>query len=156
MQPTLLVGDYIMVDKSVYRGRAPQRGDIVVFAYPQDERRDFIKRIIGMPGDVVQVRGQQVFVNGKALVEPYLRHTNPALGHTGGQSPSCRYLYACNPAMVPPDSYFVMSDNRDNSQDSRYWGYVKREKIKGKASVIYRSWDNDRHWLRSDRVGRSL
>jgi signal peptidase I len=156
MQPTLLVGDYIMVDKSAYRGRAPQRGDIVVFAYPQDERRDFIKRIIGMPGDTVVVRGQQVLVNDRALAEPYVKldGTTPARAST--QPGFCAYAYACEPTKVPADSYFVMGDNRDNSQDSRSWGFVRREKIKGKAYMIYWSWDGDRHWLRFDRIGRSL
>ena len=155
MEPTLLVGDYVMVDKSAYRGPAPQRGDIVVFAYPQDARRDFIKRIIGIPGDTVVVRGQQVLVNGEALVEPYVK-LDAATPAASAQPGYCGYAYACEPARVPADSYFVMGDNRQNSQDSRYWGFVKREKIKGKAYQIYWSWDGDRHWPRFDRIGRSL
>src|SRR5215469_9143193 len=107
MQPTLLPGDYIMVDKSVYRSQAPRRGDIVVFQYPPDERRDFIKRIIGVPGDVVAVRGQQVLVNGRKLVEPYLKDTTTA---STSQSDHCGYLYACEPTRVPADSYFVLGD----------------------------------------------
>jgi len=153
MQPTLLPGDYIMVDKSVYRSQAPRRGDIVVFQFPPDERRDFIKRIIGVPGDVVTVRGQQALVNGRKLVAPYLNGTTAA---STSQSDHCGYLYACEPTRVPADSYFVLGDNRDDSQDSRYWGFVKREKIKGRASVVYWSWDGDRHWFRFDRIGRSL
>ena len=155
MEPTLLVGDDVMVDKSAYRGPAPQRGDIVVFAYPQDARRDFIKRIIGIPGDTVVVRGQQVLVNGEALVEPYVK-LDAATPAASAQPGYCGYAYACEPARVPADSYFVMGDNRQNSQDSRYWGFVKREKIKGKAYQIYWSWDGDRHWPRFDRIGRSL
>jgi len=153
MQPTLLPGDYIMVDKSVYRSQAPRRGDIVVFQYPPDERRDFIKRIIGVPGDVVAVRGQQVLVNGRKLVEPYL---NGATAASTSQPDHCGYLYACEPTSVPADSYFVLGDDREHSQDSRYWGFVKREKIKGRASLVYWSWDGDRHWFRFDRIGRSL
>ena len=153
MQPTLLPGDYIMVDKSVYRSQAPRRGDIVVFQYPPDERRDFIKRIIGVPGDVVTVRGQQVLVNGRKLVEPYL---NGATAASTSQPDHCGYLYACEPTSVPADSYFVLGDDREHSQDSRYWGFVKREKIKGRASLVYWSWDGDRHWFRFDRIGRSL
>jgi signal peptidase I len=159
MMDTLLVGDYILVNKFLFGPelpftdyrlpgvRLPHRGDIIVFKYPQDEKRDFIKRIIGTPGDTVQVRGQQVLVNGNALDESYVRRNPNPLSHTG--SPTfCGYAYACEPLVVPPESYFVMGDNRDNSQDSRYWGFVKRDKIKGKAFLIYWSWDSDRHWLR--------
>jgi signal peptidase I len=156
MQPTLLVGDYILVDKSAYRVRAPQRGDIVVFQYPQDERRDFIKRIIGTLGDIVVVRGRQVLVNGQMVVEPYVTADATTPAPTSTQPGYCGYAYACEPTRVPADSYFVMGDSRDNSQDSRYWGFVKREKIKGRAYLIYWSWEGDRHWVRIDRIGRSL
>jgi len=167
MMDTLLVGDYILVNKFLFGPevpftdyrlpslRLPHRGDIIVFKYPQDEKRDFIKRIIGTPGDTVQVRGQQVLVNGNALEEPYTRRNPNPLGHTS--SPSfCGYAYACEPLVVPPESYFVMGDNRDNSQDSRYWGFVKRDKIKGKAFLIYWSWDADRHWFRWRRLGNYI
>ena len=154
MMDTLLVGDYILVNKFLFGPeipfadwrvpglRAPHRGDIIVFKYPQDEKRDFIKRIVGTPGDVVQVRGDQVYVNSQAVVEPFVKRTNPSAGH--GQS-YCGYAYGCEPTRVPADSYFVMGDNRDNSQDSRYWGFVRRDRIKGKAFLIYWSWDSDRH-----------
>ena len=159
MMGTLLVGDYILVNKFLYGPeipftdthlpglRAPQRGDIIVFKYPQDERRDFIKRIVGTPGDRILVRGRQVFVNGQPLTEPYTKHAEVGTTRLGSDT-YCGYAYACEPTVVPPDSYFVMGDNRDNSQDSRYWGFVRREKIKGKAFLIYWSWDSDRHWLR--------
>jgi signal peptidase I len=167
MMDTLLVGDYILVNKFLFGPelpftdyrlpgvRLPHRGDIIVFKYPQDEKRDFIKRIIGTPGDTVQVRGQQVLVNGQALDEPYVRRNPNPLSHTG--SPTfCGYAYACEPLVVPSESYFVMGDNRDNSQDSRYWGFVKRDKIKGKAFLIYWSWDSDRHWFRWWRLGNYI
>ncbi len=159
MMDTMLVGDYILVNKFLYGAelpfvewrvpglRLPQRGDIIVFKYPQDERRDFIKRIIGTPGDRVQIRGRTVFVNGRPLTEPYTKFADPAWSRSG-QETYCGYAYGCDATTVPPDSYFVMGDNRDNSQDSRYWGFVKRDKIKGKAFLIYWSWDGDRHWLR--------
>jgi signal peptidase I len=168
MMDTLLVGDYILVNKFLYGPevpltdhrlpglRSPTRGDIIVFKYPQDEKRDFIKRIIGTPGDTVQVRGEQVFVNGKALVEPYVRKLDGPLGERGSHSTYCGYAYGCEPTVVPADSYFVMGDNRNNSQDSRYWGFVRREKIKGKAFLIYWSWDGDRHWLRWWRLARYI
>jgi signal peptidase I len=167
MMDTLQVGDYILVNKFLYGPtvpgvgwhvpglRTPQRGDIVVFKYPQDERRDFIKRIIGVPGDRVQVRGHTVTVNGEALIEPYQRVTQPAFPRS--EPPGyCGYSYGCEPTTVPPDSYFVMGDNRDNSQDSRYWGFVKFDEIKGKAFLIYWSWDGDHHWLRWKRIGRYI
>lgn len=167
MMDTLLVGDYILVNKFLYGAeipivawrlpglRQPARGDIIVFKYPQDERRDFIKRIVATPGEQVQIRGHQVLINGRPIDEPYIRPGSvPALG--GGTAAFCGYPFGCEPTVVPPDSYFVMGDNRDNSQDSRYWGFVKRDKIRGKAFVIYWSWDGDRHWLRWWRLARYI
>ena len=165
MMDTLLVGDYILVNKFLYGPevpftdwrlpglRSPQRGDIIVFKYPQDERRDFIKRIIAIPGDQVAIRGQQVAVNGRALDEPYIKLSPSAFPPNTAY---CGYAYGCEATVVPRDSYFVMGDNRDNSQDSRYWGFVRREKIKGKAFLIYWSWDGDRHWLRWWRLGKYI
>lgn len=155
MEPILLVGDYILTDNSVYRARDPQRGDIIVFKYPADERRNFVKRIIGMPGEEIHIRGRQVIVNGTPLVEPYIKFADSALARASPQA-SCGYAYGCEATIVPPDSYFVMGDYRDNSLDSRYWGFVKREKITGKAFLIYWSWDGRRQWPRFDRVWRSL
>jgi signal peptidase I len=158
MMDTLLVGDYILVNKFLYGPelplvdwrmpaiRDPRRGDIIVFRYPQDEKRDFIKRIVATPGERVQIRGHQVFVNGQPLQESYTKFADSPAAR--GVEAYCGYAYGCDPTTVPPDSYFVMGDNRDNSQDSRYWGFVKRDKIKGKAFLIYWSWDGDRHWLR--------
>jgi signal peptidase I len=166
MMDTLLVGDYILVNKFLYGPelpltdwrlpglRDPHRGDIIVFKYPQDEKRDFIKRIVGLPGDEVHVRGQQVFVNGKAIEEPYIKRLDSVVA--SGPPAFCGYAYGCEPTVVPPNSYFVMGDNRDNSQDSRYWGFVTRDKIKGKAFLIYWSWDSDRHWLRWWRLARYI
>jgi len=157
MMDTLLVGDYILVNKFLFGPelpltdwrlpgiRDPQRGDIIVFRYPQDEKRDFIKRIVATGGERVQIRGHQVIVNGQPLREPYTKFADS--GAPRGEA-YCGYTYGCEPTTVPADSYFVMGDNRDNSQDSRYWGFVKRDKIRGKAFLIYWSWDGDRHWLR--------
>ena len=161
MMDTLLIGDYILVNKFLYGAevpftdyhlpglRDPRRGDIVVFKYPNDESRDFIKRIVAVGGDRIQVRDNRVFVNGVAAGEPFVRSGSFPTAPSG----HCGYLFACDPTLVPAGSYFVMGDNRDNSQDSRYWGYVKREKIRGKAFLIYWSWDSDRHWLRWRRLG---
>ena len=167
MMDTLLIGDYILVNKFLYGPeipftdwrvpglRDPQRGDIIVFRYPQDEKRDFIKRIVAGPGERVVIRGEEVIVDGRSLEEPYVRENTSPLGHTG-QPGYCGYAYGCEPLVVPPDSYFVMGDNRDNSQDSRYWGFVRREAIRGKAFLIYWSWDGDKHWLRWWRLGRYI
>ena len=164
MMDTLLIGDYILVNKFLYGPeipftdthlpglRSPEHGDIIVFKYPNDESRDFIKRIIAVGGDTVQVKDNRVWLNGKLIDEPYVlpgsfRNTPPT---------HCGYLYGCDPLMVPAGSYFVMGDNRDNSQDSRYWGFVKREKIRGKAFLIYWSWNGENHWLRWRRLGKYL
>ena len=164
MMDTLLVGDYILVNKFLYGAelpftdthlpgfRKPERGDIVVFKYPNDESRDFIKRIIAVGGDTVQVQDNRVKLNGRPIEEPYVRPGSiPAVpsGH-------CGYLYGCEQLVVPPGSYFVMGDNRDNSQDSRYWGFVRGEKIRGKAFLIYWSWNGESHWPRWTRLGNWL
>jgi signal peptidase I len=148
MMDTLLVGDYILVDKSVYRAGQPRRGDVVVFAHPADERRTRIHRVIGVPGDTLHLRGDQVLIDGRPLDEPYARRT-------AAPAP-CAYAHGCQPVVVPADSYFVMGDNRGNAQDSRYWGFVGRERILGKAATIYFPWDSDRHWFRWWRVGRRI
>ncbi len=156
MKPTLLVGDFILVNKLVYRFSEPQRGDIVVFKYPIDPNIDFIKRIIALPGEEVEVRNNQVFINGKPL---------PLIEVGKGEENGVRkVIYEevlpegkkykvqfyedfpfskrdFGPVVVPPNHYFVMGDNRDNSEDSRYWGFVPRENIVGKAFVIYFSGD---------------
>lgn len=156
MKPTLLVGDFILVNKLVYRFSEPQRGDIVVFKYPIDPNIDFIKRIVALPGEEVEVRNNQVFINGKPL---------PLIEVGRGEENSVRkVIYEevlpegikhkvqfyedfpfskrdFGPVVVPPNHYFVMGDNRDNSEDSRYWGFVPRENIVGKAFVIYFSGD---------------
>ena len=164
MMETLLVGDYILVNKFLFGPeipftdthlpglRAPARGDIIVFKYPNDESRDFIKRIVAVGGETVQVLDNRAFVNGQPLEEPYVRPGSMPAAPSG----HCGYLYGCEPTVVPPGAYFVMGDNRDNSQDSRYWGFVKREKIRGKAFLIYWSWNGDRHWLRWRRLGNWL
>ncbi len=166
MVPTLTIGDHILVTKFLYdfklpywdtiliRFSEPQRGDIIVFKFPEDESKDFIKRVIGLPGDTVEIRNKQVSINGEPLVEPYVQHLDPnILPHQVQPRDNL------GPMIVPPDSYFVMGDNRDQSLDSRFWGFVKLEKIKGKAFLIYWSWNGQgalAHWVRWERLGKTI
>jgi signal peptidase I len=140
MQDTLEIGDYIMVNRYVYspantaleRALLPVRdvkhGDVIVFKFPSEPETDYIKRVIGLPGDTVEVRTGYVFVNGQRLEEPYV---NPAYRSRSNDFPA---------TTVPPNNYFVMGDHRDRSSDSRVWGFVPRELIKGRALLIWWSY----------------
>ena len=142
MIPTLLVGDHILVNKFIYRFRDPGRGDVIVFKYPVDEQRDFIKRVVAVGGDQLYIQERRMYINCQPPapacrpVDDRWAYYEDRLG-VGDES--------FGPVTVPPGAYFVMGDNRHNSQDSRFWGTVKGEKIKGKAFVIYWSWDGDRN-----------
>jgi signal peptidase I len=165
MIPTLLVGDYIMVNKFAYAptlagvpflGRLEKallpirdlrRGDIVVFKYPEEPEKDYIKRVIGLPGDLVEIRDRQVYIDGEPIEEPYKVHRNPR----GLNVEQDNYA----PRRVPEDALFCMGDNRDNSRDSRSWGFVPRDHIKGRAFMIWWSYDEDRDaYLRTSAVDR--
>ncbi|RME41438.1 MAG: signal peptidase I [Deltaproteobacteria bacterium] len=169
MEDTLLVGDHLLVNKFIYgiqlpfsddrylAIRHPQRGDVIVFEFPRDEgkpwleRRDFIKRVVGTPGDVVEVRDKTVYINGKAWTIPQERHKEQGiLGPQYGPRDNMK------PVKVPEGHYFVMGDNRDRSYDSRFWGFVPEEKIKGLAFIKYWSWDSQRHLPRWNRIGRLI
>ena len=163
MEDTLLIGDHILVSKFSYGIRmpfsnqtlipvdVPERGDIVVFKFPGDPSVDYIKRVVGIPGDVVEVRGKQVFINGKAENAPYAVHKDAYT--IRGRYPPRDNL---GPVTVPPDSLFVMGDNRDNSNDSRFWGVVDYEELRGKAFMIYWSWDSEDFNVRWERLGDIL
>ena len=150
MKPNLLVGDHLLVNKFAFAPTATGlerallpirpivRGDVLVFKFPEEPERDFIKRTIGLPGDTVELKNQTVFVNGTALVEPYAHYLFPASGE-GDESLDLRRKYG--PVTVPPDHYFMMGDNRDDSQDSRYWGFLPKSYVKGRALFIYWSFD---------------
>lgn len=127
MLQTLQIGDYILVNKFIYDFTDPERGDIVVFKYPLDKDRDFIKRIIGLPGEVIKIKDGVVYINEKPISEDYVNHTISEFSTTSN----------LNPRKIPLDSYFVMGDNRNNSMDSRIWGFLKRDLILGKAIIIY-------------------
>ena len=171
MEETLLIGDHILVSKFAYGTHIPneipilniklfddiilfpalpERGDIIVFKYPKDESRDFIKRVIGIPGDLLEVRHQKVFINGKPYEDRHARHT---------ESPSDSSLVPRDdfgPVLVPDNHLFMMGDNRENSQDSRYWGFLDINKVRGKALMIYWSWNQLESWVRFDRFGKIL
>ena len=154
MEPNLLIGDHLLVNKfvfaptlsSVERTLLPstdiRRGDIVVFKYPEDPERDFIKRVIGLPGETLELRDRRILVNGRAIDEPYAHYLQLPQGFTGGESASDDVRVRYGPVVVPAGSVFVMGDNRDNSQDSRYWGFLPKDNIKGKALMIYWSFDS--------------
>lgn len=163
MEDTLAVGDHIMVNKFIFGAkvpftdrhivgmREPARGDVVVFEYPEDPSLDFIKRVIGTPGDRIQIVNKQVYVNGKLYVNPHEVHKKEGLVPKN-VSPRDN----TDPIVVPPGSYFVMGDNRDNSNDSRFWGFVKKERMKGLAFVKYWSWDSENQNVRWRNIGRLI
>jgi len=181
MIPTLLIGDHILVSKlsygiqwpsgckfqmtfppvNCYASYAlielgkPQRGDIIVFRFPEDEEKDFIKRIVGTPGDTVQIKSKVVLVNGMPLDDKaFTQRIDPGV-IDGTINPRDNF----GPVTVPEGSYFVMGDNRDQSLDSRFWGYVREEKIRGKAFRIYWSWSGQgqwKEWVRWARFGKAI
>jgi len=162
MVPTLLVGDHLLVNKFIYGikipfsdkrilvFKKPQKGDIIVFRYPEDPSRDFIKRVIATEGDVVEERNKVVYVNGQPLNEPYVQHTDSRI--KGPFEPRDNF----GPYIVPKNKLFVMGDNRDQSYDSRYWGYVDLKDVKGKAFIIYWSWDSEKNMVRFNRIGKLI
>ncbi len=136
MLPTLQIGDHILVNKFLYYFRPIQRGDIIVFKFPQDESRDFIKRVIGLPGETLEIRGKEVLINGKPLQEPYAVYADWPIGRVGERG-------RLGPIVIPADTLFMMGDNRDHSMDSRVWGFLDVAKVKGKSFVIYFSVRSD-------------
>ncbi|MEO8051273.1 MAG: signal peptidase I, partial [Acidobacteriota bacterium] len=165
MESTVLIGDHLLVDKLSYAPSdpisryllpytEPKRGDVIVFRYPMDIRQNFVKRVIGVPGDHIHIVDKVVYVNGKALTEPYTQHIDPRIEPYRDNFPSQPYGPVADRAqemlanhvqnselVVPAESYFAMGDNRENSLDSRYWGFVPRGNIIGKPLVIFWSFD---------------
>ena len=162
MIPTLLIGDHILVNKFIYGTkipftdkkivvlRKPEKGDIIVFKFPENPKKDFIKRVIATGGDVIEERNKLIYVNGTAVIEPYAKHVDSLL-RLGMNDPRDNF----GPVAVPKDKLFVMGDNRDQSYDSRYWGFVDLKEVLGKALIIYWSWDPD-NWARFNRIGRLI
>ncbi len=145
MMNTLQIGDHILVNKFAYGldvpflrlpllpGKMPRRGDVIVFKYPNEPDKDYIKRVIGVGGDVISVMNKKLYVNGQPLEEDYVIHTDSRIK-------SVRDVFG--PIEVPHNQLFVMGDNRDNSSDSRFWGFLDVEAVRGKAFLIYWSWND--------------
>ncbi len=157
MENNLLIGDHLLVNKFVFGPtttrlerillpvRDIRRGDVIVFKYPEDPERDFIKRIIGLPGETIELRHKQILIDGRPLEEPYVHFLQPPSMANPGDPDYTPYDVRENygPVTVPADHYFAMGDNRDNSQDSRYWGFLPRSYIKGRALMVYWSFDGE-------------
>jgi signal peptidase I len=184
MENTLLVGDFLLVNKAVYGAeipisgsrlpgyRRPQRGDVIVFLPPHDPAKNYVKRIVGLPGDTLEMREKTVYLNGAAQAEPFARHLDyfgdPADVRMGWQAeyladPSRRLGYRPSrdnwgPIVVPSGRYFALGDNRDNSEDSRYWGFLDSDAVKGRPILVYYSFQYDRAhalpWLTDVRWSR--
>jgi signal peptidase I len=160
MQETLLIGDHILVnkfifgvklpfiDKTIIPGKSPERGDVVVFKFPEEPKKDFIKRVIGISGDRVEIKDKKVFVNGTALNHDHGVFSDPRI-FPAGMQPRDNF----GPITVPENAIFVMGDNRDHSYDSRFWGFVNLKAVKGKAFIIYWSWDKEDFGVRWRRIG---
>jgi signal peptidase I len=158
MQENLLIGDHLLVNKLVYspsalpfesallRKREIERGHVVVFKFPEDPGRDFIKRVIGLPGETVEIRNKHVYIDGKPLDEPYVHFLEAPL-HPGDPEFGVRgdgQRDNWGPQKVPAGQLFVLGDNRDNSRDSRFWGFLPRDQVKGRALIVYWSYEASR------------
>jgi signal peptidase I len=151
MLPTLLIGDHLLVNKFIYGIRVPftgkilvpiknpKHGDVVVFRFPKDRSIDYIKRVVGTPGDTVEIKAKKVFINGKPINDAHAHVSSPTVLNAKA-SPRDNF----GPILVPEDRIFVMGDNRDNSYDSRFWGFVDQRDVLGKAFILYWSWDIDK------------
>ena len=162
MEQNLLIGDHLLVNKFVYAPAATaaermllpvgeyQRGDVLVFKFPEDPERDFIKRLVGLPGETIELRQSRVFINGEPLAEPYL----DAMRQGGHIPPDIRGTFG--PQVVPDGHLFMMGDNRGDSQDSRYWGPLPVENVKGRAFVLYWSYESESEFYSDVGVGATL
>ena len=180
MIPTLMIGDFILVDKNIYgykipltnvtliENEEPNRGDVVVFKYPENQNINYIKRVIGLPGDTILYKDKKLFINDQENILKKINHKFNPIEIADGTvfvekgsnkdylilnqtSPSFNFRYT-----VPPDTYFVLGDNRDNSNDSRYWGPVPKENLVGKAFYIWMFWNFDSYYSFFDRVGTKI
>jgi signal peptidase I len=167
MEPTILRGDYVWVAKWAYGWReplsahlvsdvrSPQRGDLVVFRYPDDRSRAFLKRCIGLPGETVELRSGAVLINGQPLKEPYVQFLAP-VAPTDPAGATDDFGRNWGPLVVPQAMYFMLGDNRDNSRDSRYWGFLPENDLLGKATVVYWSTEPSRDQYSQTNLSRWL
>jgi len=163
MEPTLEIGDYLLVNKFAYGIKipftsihlfplkSPQRGDVIVFIYPLDPSKDFIKRVVAMEGDTVRIVDKKLYINGSPVSDTHAVYSDDAVLPSEGQTGN-----NFGPVTVPKGDLFVMGDNRDNSLDSRSWGFVPLEKVRGKAFIIYWSWNSQETTVRWSRIGHLL
>jgi len=165
MEPTLLIGDHLLVnkfaygiklpliDKKVLVFNEPEREDIIVFIFPQDKTKDFIKRVVGVPGDTIEIRKKKIYINGKLWQDEHGVYRD---SEVTSLVPRDNF----GPVVVPPGHVMVMGDNRDRSYDSRFWGFVPIDQIKGKALILYWSWDKLSddlvHKVRFKRIGQLI
>jgi signal peptidase I len=167
MVPTLLVGDRLVADGWSFWHKEPQRGEVIVFDYPKDPSVKYVKRLVGIPGDTIEVRDGELYLNGKIVEQ---ERSGRAVDPVGGWQPveyienlaGIRHIVyrtqpmlveKYGPMLVPPDHFFMMGDNRDRSSDSRIWGFVKRDQLIGRMVYVYFSWDSDKLKLRRERLG---
>lgn len=163
MKPTLLIGDHLLVNKFIYGVKIPllrrtiipvsepKRGEIVVFIFPKDRSKDFIKRVIGVAGDKIEIKNKKIFVNDHEFQDTFGVFSDSVIRPKAIDSRD-----NFGPVTVPKDSIFVMGDNRDNSMDSRFWGFVNLKDVEGKALIIYWSWNREDRNLRWQRLGNLL
>lgn len=186
MENTLMIGDFLLVNKAVYGAEVPlthgahlpafdkpRRGDVAVFLPPHDRQKNYVKRIVGVPGDTLEMRDKVLYLNGGPQPEPYARHSDPFMNPTdprmiwqesylvGGLEATYGYHPTRDhwgPLVVPPGRYFALGDNRDNSEDSRYWGFVQAEDVKGQPLLVYYSFERSAQhpfsWLTGVRWSR--
>lgn len=151
MLNTLQIGDYIICNKFIYKTTEPKRGDIVIFPYPKDPSVSYVKRVIGLPGEALEIKNKNVFINGKLLNEPYVIHTTETI-----LSPDASPRDNFGPVKIPNNELFLLGDNRDNSFDSRFWGFVDSAQVKGKVIYAYWSWSSKDASVRWERLGKEI
>ncbi len=172
MEDTLLVGDHILVNRFIYgirmpftgstiiKNKEPKFGDIVVFMYPKNPNIYFIKRCIGTPNDVLEMKNKVLYIDGKKMTEPYVIHRDENVYARDTDYMPAKTLFGSRdnwgPVKIPPHKYFMMGDNRDNSYDSRYWGFVPEKNLTGKAFIIYGSWEYNPLEIRFNRFFKTV
>ena len=151
MKPTLLIGDMFFAKTDLDSKTNLSRGDLIIFIYPEDRSKFFVKRVIGMGGETLSIQRKKVLINGKEINEPYIINLDSRI-----IDPEISTRDNLKPIEIPNDSVFVMGDNRDNSYDSRFWGFVKKSDVIGKPAIIYWSWDKDVSIIRFERIGDAI